>query len=138
MIPIRARDVFRIFAEAPALAIWKLRRDGRTFSRGRLDFKTAAHHFDSFPHADQAQPLAAAGQQYPLHFKRFSVVIDFHGNAVRQFLDGDGHARGFRVPGHIRERLLGHAIEHGAPGGVQLLHRRKGGQAGAHARPGRE
>jgi hypothetical protein len=47
-----------------------------------LDLKTAADHFQAFPHAEQPEVFAALPMQYTIHLKGFAVIFCFHANAV--------------------------------------------------------
>ena len=112
---------------------WNFHFDGGAFAGRGFDRKSAADHFDAFPHAEQSEALAAFGIQHAFDLKGFAVVFYFHADAVRQFFDAHFHAAGFRMAGHIGERFLCNPKEHRALGGRQLFHFRKGLQVNVDA-----
>ena len=73
--------------------------------------------------------------QQVIHLKGLAVILYFHANAIRQFVDDHFHPAGLGMAAHIGERLLGDAKEHRSFCHVQPLHCRKGRQIGADARP---
>ncbi len=67
--------------------------------------------------------------QHAFRRKAFPVVFDFHAHGAIKFLNPHFRPAGLRMAGHIGERFLGDAIEHGSFVTVHLLNRSKGRQA---------
>jgi hypothetical protein len=107
--------------------------DGGAFTRSRLDFKPTAHHFQTFPHAQQPQVFAALHLHQASHLKGFAVILYFHRNLARQLLDVYFYAARLCVSGDIRQCLLCNSKKHGALDSLQFFHPSKGGQLRANA-----
>ena len=76
--------------------------DGRAFARGGLDAKIAADHFQTLPHAEQAEAFPTLGFQHTGHVEIFAIIFNLHANAAfRKFLDVHFHTAGLHDDGKV-------------------------------------
>ena len=105
---------------------------GGAVARCGFHAESTAHHLHPFPHAQQAKSFIAFAMHYSRHVEGFAVVMNIHADAHWKFSNIQFYPAGFGVAGHIGERLLRHAKEHGSPADVQLFHAGKGLQMNAN------